>query len=118
MSKQHYEHIRNNQKFHNLVAQRSKLSWTLAVLILVVYYSFILVIAFLPGLFGVPINNDSTITWGIVIGLGVILFTFLITGIYVHKANTIFDKLLKDVVDASHEHVNQLQETPIDKEGD
>ena len=118
MSKQHYEHIRNNEKFHNLVAQRSRLSWTLAVLILVVYYSFILVIAFAPGLFGIPISNDSTITWGIIIGLVVILFTFLITGIYVHRANTIFDKLLQDVVDASHEHVNSLQGTTTNREGD
>lgn len=118
MSKQHYEHIRNNETFHNLVAQRSRLSWTLAVLILVVYYSFILVIAFAPGLFGIPINTDSTITWGIVIGLAVILFTFLITGIYVHRANTIFDKLLQDVVDASHEHVSKLQGSTDNREGD
>jgi len=106
MSKQHYDHIRNNEKFHDLVAQQSKLSWTLAVLILIVYYSFILVIAFSPDLFGIPISDGSTITWGIIIGLGVIFFTFIITGIYVHKANTSFDHLLQDVVAASHEHVN------------
>jgi uncharacterized membrane protein (DUF485 family) len=118
MSKQHYEHIRNNEKFHNLIAQRSNLSWTLAVLILIVYYSFILVIAFSPGLFGIPINDESTITWGIVIGLAVILFTFVITGVYVHRANTIFDKLLRDVVDASNEHVSNLQGETDTKEGD
>jgi uncharacterized membrane protein (DUF485 family) len=106
MSKQHYDHIRNNEKFQDLVAQQSKLSWTLAVLILIVYYSFILIIAFSPGLFGVPISDGSTITWGIIIGLAVIFFTFIITGIYVHKANTSFDHLLKDVIDASNEHVN------------
>ncbi|NNE38529.1 MAG: DUF485 domain-containing protein [Gammaproteobacteria bacterium] len=106
MSKQHYEHIRNNEKFQDLVARRSKLSWTLAVLILVVYYSFILVIAFSPELFGVPISDGSTITWGIIIGIAIILFTFVITGVYVHKANTSFDQVLLDVVDASHDHVN------------
>jgi uncharacterized membrane protein (DUF485 family) len=77
-------------------------------MILVVYYSFILVIAFLPGLFGIPVTDGTTITWGIIIGFGVIIFTFLITGIYVHRANTIFDKLLRDVVEASHDHVNNL----------
>lgn len=109
MSKQHYDHIRNNVKFHNLVAQRSRLGWTLAIQILIVYYSFILVIAFWPELLGVPISSGTTITWGIVIGIGVILFTFLITGIYVHRANTIYDKLLRDVVDASDVHVNSQQ---------
>lgn len=108
MSKQHYDHIRNNAKFHDLVAQRSRLSWTLAVLILIVYYSFILVIAFSPGLLGVPISGGSTITWGILIGLALILFTFLITGIYVYRANTLYDRLLREVVDASELHVSGL----------
>ncbi len=108
MSKQHYDHIRSNEKFHDLVAQRTKLSWTLAVLILFVYYSFILVIAFTPSIFGIPISETSTITWGIIIGIGVILFTFLITGIYVHRANTIYDELLRNVIDASHDHVSNM----------
>ena len=106
MSREHYDHIGNNVKFQDLVRQRSKLSWTLAALILIVYYSFILVIAFAPQLLGVPISDGATATWGIIIGLGVILFTFVITGIYVHRANTIFDKLLRDVIDASEIHVN------------
>ncbi len=114
MSKQHYDHIRNNEKFQDLVARRSKLSWTLAALILIVYYSFILVIAFSPDLFGVPISDGSTITWGIIIGISVILFTFVITGVYVHKANTNFDQILQDVVDASYDYVNS--QNPEDSE--
>lgn len=117
MSKQHYEHIRKNQKFQDLVAKRSKLSWTLAVLIMIVYYSFILVIAFSPNLFGIPISDDSTITWGIIIGIAIILFTFVITGIYVHKANTSFDQILEEVVGASHTHVNS-QNTEANRQGD
>jgi uncharacterized membrane protein (DUF485 family) len=101
MDSQHYERIRANQKFHELVAKRSKLSWILTVLILIVYYSFILVIAFSPDLFGIPVGNGNAITWGIVIGIGVILFTFVITGIYVHRANTEYDKLLHEVLEAA-----------------
>ena len=108
MSRHHFDHIRNNSKFDDLVRQRSRLSWTLAALILLVYYSIILVIAFAPGLLGVPISATSTATWGIVIGLAIILFTFVITGIYVHRANTIFDLLLRDVINASESHVNDL----------
>jgi uncharacterized membrane protein (DUF485 family) len=106
MSKQHYNHIRNNEKFHDLIAKRTRLSWTLAVMILLVYYGFILVIAFSPELFGIPVSEGGIITWGIVIGLGVILFTFIITGVYVHRANTVFDILLRDIVNASNDNVN------------
>ena len=105
MSREHYDHILDNDKFHDMVKQRSRLSWTLAALILIIYYSFILVIAFAPGMLGIPISDGSTVTWGILLGLGVILFTFVITGIYVHRANTIYDKLLRDVIDASEAHV-------------
>lgn len=118
MSRQHYDHIRDNEKFHDLVAQRSKLSWILAALIMLVYYGFILVIAFMPSLFGIPVSEGSIITWGILTGLLVILFTFIITGIYVHRANTIFDKLLADVVGASQTHVDGLAGQSGSSEGE
>lgn len=109
MSKHHYAAIRNNDKFRELVSKRSRLSWTLTSLILLVYYSFILVIAFFPDLFGVPVGAGNTITWGIVIGLGVILFTFVITGIYVHRANTEFDKLLHELVNATQDSAKRTE---------
>lgn len=113
MSREHYDYILNNVQFQELVRQRSKLSWTLAALILLVYYSFILVIAFAPDMLGIPIRANATMTWGIVMGLGVILFTFIITGIYVHQANTVYDRLLRDVIDAAEIHVNN----PDDQRG-
>ncbi len=105
MSKQHYAHIRSNTRFKELALQRSRLSWTLAILIMVVYYSFILVIAFAPELFGIPLGDTTIITWGLLTGIGVILFTFLVTGIYVYRANNFYDKLMREVVDASEDHV-------------
>lgn len=110
MSKHHYDHIRNNIEFHSLVSQRSRLGWILSILILIVYYSFILVIAFSPSLLGIPISEGGIITWGLVIGIGIILFTFLITGIYVHRSNH-YDLLLKNVVDASQTHVDTLNKS-------
>jgi len=109
MSRDHYDHILNNNKFHNLVRQRTKLSWTLSAIIFVVYYGFILTIAFFPQSLGVPISVGSIISWGILAGLGIIFLTFIITGIYVYRANTIYDKLLKDIIDASNTHVDGLQ---------
>lgn len=117
MSKHHYDHIRGNEKFHELVAQKSKLSWSLAALIMLVYYSFILVIAFYPEWLGTPLTASTNITWGLPVGIGIILFTFVITGIYVHRANNLYDVLMQKVIDASHLHVNQMPQSEKEGEG-
>lgn len=103
MSRQRYEHIRANKKFHDLVARKSRMSWGLAGLIMLVYYSFILVIAFFPELLGKALVPGSILTWGLPVGISIILFTFAITGIYVHRANNLYDALMQDVINASQE---------------
>ena len=111
MSKHHYDHVRANDEFHDLVAQKSKLSWSLAALMMLVYYSFIMIVAFAPTLLGRPISDGSVISWGLPVGIGIILFTFIITGIYVHRANTLYDGLMQKVIDASQVHVDGMSNT-------
>lgn len=118
MSKHHYDHIRSNEKFHELVAQKSRLSWSLTALMMVVYYSFILVIAFFPEWLGTSLTANTTLTWGLPVGIGIILFTFIITGIYVHRANNVYDALIQKVIDASHEHVNGMQNDMKEDDGE
>ena len=110
MSKHHYDHIRSNEKFHELVKQKSRLGWSLAALMLVVYFSFILVIAFFPQWLGVPLAANSVLTWGLAVGIAIILFTFALTGFYVHKANNLYDVLMREVIDASTRHVDGINE--------
>ena len=110
MSKHHYDHIRANEKFHELVAQKSRLSWSLTAMILVVYYSFIIVIAFAPEWLGATLHANTSLTWGLPVGIGIILFTFVITGIYVHRANNLYDSLMQKVIDASHVHVDTMSD--------
>jgi uncharacterized membrane protein (DUF485 family) len=109
MSKHHYDHIRGNENFHDLVAEKSKLSWSLTALMMLVYYSFILVVAFYPEWLGEHLSATSSITWGLPVGIGIILFTFVITGIYVHRANNRYDAMMQKVIDASNTHVNNTQ---------
>lgn len=78
--------LSESDAYKDLCASRSKAVWPLAILMLLAYYSFILVIAFNPELFATKIGDGHT-SLGIVCGFAVILFTFLITGIYVRKAN-------------------------------
>jgi uncharacterized membrane protein (DUF485 family) len=93
-----YRQIYADPEFHELEKKRGRFSWILASIVLLTYFSFILIIAFVPHLFANPIFQNSIITWGIPVGLFVILLSFLLTGIYVYRANTEFDRLTKDIV--------------------
>ena len=84
--------IENNPNYIQLVKERTRFGWLLALAMLVVYYGFILLIAFDKEALSVPIGSGVTTT-GIPIGLFVIVFTVLITGIYVHRANSRYDEL-------------------------
>jgi uncharacterized membrane protein (DUF485 family) len=59
---------------------------------MVVYYGFILLVAFNKEWMGARIG-DGVMTWAMPVGLAVILFTIIITGIYVRRANGEFDEL-------------------------
>ena len=62
------------------------------------YYSFILLIAFSPETLGQPIG-DGVMTVGIPVGISIILLCIILTGIYVKRANSEFDKLIDDIKD-------------------
>lgn len=98
MNKDIYEKVRKNPKFSELIKKRNKFAWKLSFSILVIYYSFILVIAFTPETLAIPLGEGVT-TIGIPIGIFIILISFILTGIYTKKANTEFDKLTNDIKD-------------------
>ena len=83
----------DNPHYRELITRRKKLSITLSLVMLVSYVAFILLIAFKPALLGTPIAAGSPITLGIPLGLGLIVLAMVITGIYVHLSNTVFDQL-------------------------
>lgn len=94
-----YRQIYANPEFHELEKKRGRFSWILSSIILITYFSFILIIAFKPAIFAIPVIEGSVITWGIPVGLFVILLSFLLTGIYVIRANSEFDHLTRDIVE-------------------
>jgi uncharacterized membrane protein (DUF485 family) len=87
--------IRNHPKYAELVSKRKFLAWLLSFMMLVIYFSFILLVAYEPQLklMGTPISPGAVTTWGIPIGISVILSAFVLTGIYVFRANGEFDDL-------------------------
>ena len=98
MTKEQIERIKNNPKYQELVTKRSKFAWTLSIIMLVVYYAFIMTIAFSPETLGTKIG-DGVITIGIPVGIAIIFISFILAGIYVNRANGEFDDLTQDIKD-------------------
>ena len=91
------EKIKANPKYQQLVRTRSAYGWLMTILMLLVYYGYILLVAFKKEFLAQPIGDGVT-SIGIPIGVGVILFTVIITGIYVRRANDEFDKVTAEII--------------------
>lgn len=91
------ERIARDPNYQELKQKRSSFGWALTIAMLIVYYGFILLVAFGKSLLATPIGSGVT-TWGIPIGFGVIVFTIVITVLYVKRANTEFDAMSERIV--------------------
>lgn len=89
--------IQNNPKYLELRSKRNRLGVTLTILMMVVYYGYISLIAFDKEFLAKPIGA-GVMSLGIPIGMGVIIFTIAITGLYVRRANGEFDALTQEIL--------------------
>ena len=90
--------VQANPKFQELVQKKTGFGWMLSIVMLAIYYGFILVLAFNP--FGIGASRSGGLTpVGILVGLGVIISAFVLTGVYVQRANGEFDRLTQEVVE-------------------
>jgi uncharacterized membrane protein (DUF485 family) len=64
----------------------------------VIYFGFVLTIAYNKEFLAQSLSGGVT-TVGIPVGIGVILSAFVLTGIYVARANTAFDDLTKQIIE-------------------
>ena len=90
--------IQANPKYQELRSKRSRFGWTLTALMMVVYYGYIALIAWNKPFLSIPMGAGVT-TIGIPIGMGVIVFTIVITGLYVRRANGEYDALTKQIIE-------------------
>ena len=93
MDKELVERIKNNPKYKELIAKRGSFAAKLAIFVLVVYYGFVLVIAFNKEFFATKLSEDGVMTIGWPIGAGIIVIAFITTLIYVVRANGEFEEL-------------------------
>ena len=91
--------IQSHPKYLALRRKRNLFGWTLTILMLAVYYGYIGLIAFDKPFLAQAIGSGVT-SIGIPLGLGVIVFTIVITLLYIRRANGEFDRetaeILKD----------------------
>jgi len=85
--------ILDHPLFQRLAFERRCLGFVLATAMAVTYFAYILTIAFRPTLLGTRIFEGTVITWGVVIGAGLLSFGFILTAVYVLVANTRLDAI-------------------------
>ena len=90
------DRIESNPKYKELVSKRTSLGVKLGVFVLVLFYSYILVIAFNKQLLATKIG-DSVTTIGFPIALAILVISFITTLVYVRRANTEFEDLTNEI---------------------
>lgn len=105
------QRVKSDPNYQKLVKTRSRFGWMLTWAVMIVYYGFTLLNAFdksfMSSRFG-----DGVMSWGIPLGLFVILFTIVVTAIYVRRANREFDAL----TEAIQRNANGPAASPVTQE--
>lgn len=90
--------IAANPKYKKLVEMRSSYSIIMTILVMLVYYGYILLIAFNKEWLGTKLGVGMTTSIGIPMGIGVIVITIILTNVYVRRANSEFDDLTAEII--------------------
>lgn len=90
------DEIRALPEYRELLHRRRKIMIPLSIIMLVGYFSFILAVAYAPGLLG-TVLSDGVTTIGIWVGLGLIAMTWGVTAFYVWYANAHLEDLLNRI---------------------
>ena len=91
------QRVTSNPKYQELKSKRARIGWWLLLAEMVVYYGFMLLVAYDKEFLATKIGS-GIITYGMPLGIGVLVFTIIITIIYVRRANGEFDDLTQEVV--------------------
>jgi uncharacterized membrane protein (DUF485 family) len=102
MSEHLYERIKKDPNYVKLSQTRAKFAYLLSTIILIVYYGFVLVVGFAPEFLSQPMSDGSTLSIGVPIGASILVFIWLMTGVYVRRANKEFDAINEQILEEAH----------------
>ena len=91
------DRIASHPGYIELKHKRTSLGWWLSLAGIVAYYGFILLVAFDKPLLAQKLGSGVT-TVGMPLGVAIILFTIVITWVYVRRANSEFDVMTEQIV--------------------
>ncbi|RXJ99061.1 hypothetical protein CRU98_06785 [Arcobacter sp. CECT 8986] len=86
------EQIKANPKYQELVKKRTSFALKLGIFVLVMFYAYILTIAFEPSVMAIK-TGEGVMTIAFPIAAAIILISFITTLIYVKRANGEFEEL-------------------------
>ena len=92
------DRIQANPKFSELVAKRTRFAILLSLCVLVPYYAFMMIVAFNPSMLHAPIGEGWTTTIAFPIGAILVIGSWLLTGVYIRRANGEFDELNEQIL--------------------
>ena len=91
MSNPLYENIKRDPRYAQLVRERVRFATTLALLVIGVFFAFVLLVAFVPGVIAQRLSEGSNLTVGVALGFAQFVFFCALTWVYVRRANSDFD---------------------------
>ena len=89
--------IASNPIYQELKSKRASFGWWLSLAGMIAYYGFILLVAFNKPLLAQKLGA-GVMTVGMPLGVAVIVFTIIITWVYIRRANSEFDSLTEQIV--------------------
>ncbi|MCE1181665.1 MAG: DUF485 domain-containing protein [Rhodocyclales bacterium] len=90
--------IRSNPKFAELVGKRTRFAIILSLVVLVPYYTFMWLVSQQPQLFTAKISDGSVVTIGWPIAALIVIAGWVLTGVYVSRANGEFDAMTQEIL--------------------
>ncbi len=84
-----------SREFKELASKRNKIVTVLTLIQLIMYFGFILVLAFKKDILSQKLSEGITV--GIPVGIAVIVISWLLTGVYVYWANTYYDRAVEEI---------------------
>ena len=97
MDERQVEQILQNPKFKEMVSRKSKLSWTLTTIMLVVYVGFMLLVGYNKEFLMTSVSGGVT-TIGMPLGLSIIVLSFVLCGVYSYISNNKLDALNEEAM--------------------
>ena len=90
------QRIKSNSKYQELVKKRNGFALKLSIFVLVMFYAYILTIAFNPSILG-TLTGNGVMTVAFPVAAAIIVIGFITTLIYVRRANGEFEDLTNEI---------------------